>query len=495
MKKYYKGHIIFNKELSEKTYDIAFIFNTILKCSDKDFYDKFVLLNKKEQEIIQKFLMENRNDNIIIPDKIKSIFNKIFSDNKLSYYSSHESIIYELIIDEHDEYYAKEIITGNIFPIVRKSNINLDYEINKERKVVGFINNDDYSDGLIGTISGEHLFITNNGTNYYFGKNPYNESFFHLKKLNSNKERNDYSTKYFKANITLFNLVISNYLNFNNIDRCEVFVNQDMIANQQEIDYYLNKYKNVFGNKRYRKEFINNLNSYANQNVFKGEIIPKKDEIKVIKLDDITKLMERIELGLLKLKSHNEALYYKLNKEYNDLLNNQEDTLKIPLTKSYLESLEAKILFSLKFDKNNGGNIINYLNYQKDVYLNYFLNGEDKSLLTIGDIDNLMELCLKMQNEFDIKSKRIIIRNISLLYLLELYENKDELMEYNFNNSYLNECIISIILWLNTFLELNIIKTDYIIDINNNYSLDDIIMIIKNMKLNFDQEKIKKLSL
>ena len=68
-------------------------------------------------------------------------------------------------------------------------------------------------------------------------------------------------------------------------------------------------------------------------------------------------------------------------------------------------------------------------------------------------------------------------------------------MEYNYNNSYLNECLISILLWLNTFLELNIIKTDYIIDINNNYSLDDIIMIIKNMKLNIDQEKIKKLSL
>ena len=313
--------------------------------------------------------------------------------------------------------------------------------------------------------------------------------------MNSNKEKNYYSTQYFKANITLFNLVISDYLNFNNIDRCEVFVNQDMIANQQEIDYYLNKYKNVFGNKRYRKEFINNLNSYANQNVFKGEIIPKKDEIKVIKLDDSTKLMERIELGLLKLKSHNEALYYNLSKEYNDLLSNQEDTLKIPLTKSYLESLEAKILFCLTFDKNNGGSIINYLNYQKDVYLNYFLKGEDKSILTISDIDNLMELYLKMQNEFDIKSKRIIIRNISLLYLLELYENKDELMEYNFNNSYLNECLISILLWLNTFLELNIIKTDYIIDINNNYSLDDIIMIIKNMKLNLDQEKIKKLSL
>ena len=82
-----------------------------------------------------------------------------------------------------------------------------------------------------------------------------------------------------------------------------------------------------------------------------------------------------------------------------------------------------------------------------------------------------------------INSFRYLLLPKTFLYLLELYENKDELMEYNYNNSYLNECLISILLWLNTFLELNIIKTDYIIDINNNYSLDDIIMIIKNMKL------------
>ena len=196
MNKYYKGKIVFKSDLTKKICDIAFLYNQVLNCSDKDFYDEFVLLNKKEQDVIINFFLENRNKSIIISNKMKSIFDKIFNKDKLSYYSNKENIIYELIIDDNNEYYAKEIITGNIFPIVKKGNINLSYEINKENEIEGFINIDNESDGLIGKISGEHLFISNDSIRYFFGKNPYNETYFHLEKMGTDHKKFDYSKMY-----------------------------------------------------------------------------------------------------------------------------------------------------------------------------------------------------------------------------------------------------------------------------------------------------------
>ena len=92
MNKYYKGKIVFKSDLTKKICDIAFLYNQVLNCSDKDFYDEFVLLNKKEQDVIINFFLENRNKSIIISNKMKSIFDKIFNKDKLSYYSNKENM-------------------------------------------------------------------------------------------------------------------------------------------------------------------------------------------------------------------------------------------------------------------------------------------------------------------------------------------------------------------------------------------------------------------
>ena len=494
MKKYYKGHLIFYDDLNldTKIYEIAFGNNEILNINNKEFYDKINQLDKKDKDKIISFLDKIVNSKLLIKENIENIFNKLFDNQQLSYNYYHEQIIYEIITDENDNYYAKELITGNIFPIAKKNNIQSNYTLTKEKEIKSFINVNDKNDLFLTANIEDQIFICK-GVKYFFGKNPFNPNFYYIKKISAEEFPNDYYKKYLLKNITFFHLMVNNYLSFNNIERFEVFVKQDMIANQKEIDAYLNKYKNTFINRRKRRNFINDMNNCAKLNVFKNDIIPKKEEMKSLIVDDTTKLMEKIEINLIKLKNYNEEAYYKYYEEYQNLLNNQESDLKIPLTKSYLESLSSKIILSLKFDKNNGGSIINYLNYQKEEYLKCFLNNETNTTLTIEDIDNIMELYLKTQNEFDIISKRNIIRNISLLYLFELYENKDKIEDYNLNNSYLKECIISIVLWLNTLLELDLIKVDYLIDLNNDYTLDDIIKIISNMEFKITKEKIKML--
>ncbi len=491
MNKYYKGKIVFKSDLTKKICDIAFLYNQVLNCSDKDFYDEFVLLNKKEQDVIINFFLENRNKSIIISNKMKSIFDKIFNKDKLSYYSNKENIIYELIIDDNNEYYAKEIITGNIFPIVKKGNINLSYEINKENEIEGFINIDNESDGLIGKISGEHLFISNDSIRYFFGKNPYNETYFHLEKMGTDHKKFDYSKMYSKKNINLFKLFVSSYLKFSNFDRCEVFIDHEMVANQREIDNYLEKYKNVFGNKRYRRDFINNLNLYASFNVLKEDIIPKKEDQK-IKLDDVTKLMERIEFLLLKLRNYNEENYNKYKKKYDELIKQQNELLKIPITKSILESIEAGIILSLKFNKNTGNNLIEYLDNKRKEYYSCIVNHE-KTNLKMLDVDKIMELFLKSKDEYDYVSRRKIVKDISFIYLLELYENKDNISDIELNSSYLKDNIMSIIMILYSLKELGLIESYHFIDINNHYNLEDIVDIIKGIKFRNIEKGDKKI--
>lgn len=496
MKKYYNGDLISPRFLSEKNINLYLGNQDIIIFDNKTYNDRYNLLNPKEQAKIVDYLQEMRKVVILdLPDDVRYILNKIFDDKILSYRYVDERIIYELIVDENDEYYAKEIITGNVFPVVKKNNVKLNYQFNQEKDLLdGFINRGDKKEYLIGNIADDNTFITNN-IEYYYGEHPHTSRYYHLKNLRENNEKKagDYSRYYIKMSIVTFNVIATYSLSFNNLDRCETFVNPKMIANQEEINRYINKYRNTLINRSFRRNFIKNLNKCASENVFKGDIVPKIEETKQLKIDDVTKIMERIELNLLKLKSYNENSYYKLNREYQDALRNQDDHLKIPITKKFLECLEAKILLNLKFDKNNGDNIINYLNYQKEEYLKCFLTNEHITTITLQDIDDLMSLYLKIQNEFDIVSKRNIIRNISLLYLFELYENKDKLDENILDNTYLNECLISIILWINTLLEFNIIKTDYLIDINYHYTIDDLLKIISNMELNITPEKIKLL--
>ena len=490
MTKYYKGKIFENNGISKEITEIAFIGGHIVDASNKEFFDKFKLLSEKDQIKIDDFFQKYQRKNMDVPDYLKRLFQKLLSEFKLEpknkvAIENTLDIIYEIIEGEDGNLYGKELITGNIFPIATNKEIVIITPIEKEEKEMfyserhAFINDsEDETDYIIFDDREIHV------------QKSYRRDFYSIFEWKNKKMT--YLGDFTKRFGIIFKLCHTYKVLFSNLDRGEVFIKNDSIANTEEINAYQKEYADIFGNRKKRRNFINKLNNLAIKNVFKWEIVPKKEIIEHFYKDDITKLMERIESHLIRLKSYNEEQYNLYSSKYLELIN-QDDTsmLKIPITKSVLESLEAKILLCFRFNKNSGNDILEYLEIKKNEYLEHLINGNDTSI-NIEEIDKIMDLYLRTQNDFDPIKRRKITRYIGLLYLLELIENKDNI-DFT-NNSYINDNILNIILWIKTLEELDIISYDYLIDLSHTYNIDELLDIIKTIKLNNDiKEKVKKL--
>ncbi len=292
----------------------------------------------------------------------------------------------------------------------------------------------------------------------------------------------------------LFTILLKYVVLFSNLERGEFFIDNLSVANTNEIRDYQERYRDSFGNRRRRREFINRLNAEARCNVFRWDIIPKKTISQGYEKDDITKLMERIEVLLIRLRDYNGEQYAKYSAKYNELINQEDSKLQFPITKPILESIEAGILLSFYFNKNNGNNILEFLEIKKKEYLENLLNKEGKTSITIHDIDKIMELYLRSQNDYDSITKRKITRNIGLLYLLELLENRPLSLNEDIKKSYIKDNITNIILAIKTLEELEIIHYDVVIDLSYDYQLEELLAIINTIKINDNiEEKIKRL--
>ena len=495
--KYYKGIIIepkyFIKEENILVADDKIINN------DSDFFDKFMRLSESERNLIDTYfqnIIHGKNNDIDINKSLAKMYKAkwLYTCNT----SAHTEIIYEKIIDEDNNVYAKEIITGEIFPIATivetENSVNIMH--NKQDKC--FVSIDDKSNRNAIIVDREDRDISS----YFFDKD-YNiyhvidagYNTYIIEKLPDRKKRFEVIKmgNYKKCPIIFLKLNIKPIVLFSNLDQGNVFITEESFANRNEIEQYQKEYENRFMNKRNYKDFIKKLNDYAKENVFKGDIIPKKEIVhERIEKDEITKIMENIEYLLIRLKDYNPHDYEKYSLEYDNMLSSE--TLKISITKASLISLEAKIEMSLNFGNNNATNILDYLESKKEEYLNDLANNSIYSSLSITDIDNIMETYLKIQTEYDPISRRRITRNIALLYLFELIENKDHLDNLDLNNSYIKDNLLTILIWIDNLAKKNIIKCDKLLDLSIKYDMNDILEIVKSIEINeLDKEKIKKL--
>ena len=506
--KYYNG-IIYNKDcLKDLIINIEYARNKVIDMSMENYKlideedNRFEYLNDDEKELLDAYFrnyIENKKNDI----NINNILLKMYKD-KLLIIGGNSSIpiIYEKIIDEEGNLYAKELITGIIFPISK--DFDIESKLKKESKVEKkecYVNEDRDNRKVINIES-----IDRDASAYFYGKK---DSIYHVIPVGNLIGDDEYKIEqipdgkrqfevvklgtYVKSHMIYLTLSIKPIILFSNLDLGKIFVNEKSIANTKEIEKYKNKYQNKFGNRHQYKRFINELKSLANENVYKGEIIPKKEEkIELLKKDDITIKMENIEYMLLKLKNYNQDSYEKYSLEYQNLLSS--DKLKISLNIQSLTSLEAKIEACFKYGINTGIALITYLDNIKNIYVNSLMYNNIESNYTINEIDKIMELYLKMQNDFDPVNKRKITSSIALLYLFELIENKDNLDNIDITNSYIKDNIKPILIWLNYLIEEEIIKTSKLIDLNTNYNLDDIIDIIKGIEFkDINEDKIKKL--
>lgn len=338
-------------------------------------------------------------------------------------------IIFEIVKDINGNLFGKEIITNNLFPILNKDNFNLNINFKiQEQKI--FI--DEY-----------HM----------------NLSYQNIEKIGD------------------FLLDIPN--NPNSIEP----------ANKNEVMDYLNQYKKGFRHEHKLNKFREKMNILSNQTIYNQEnIIKEKENIPKLQPSKETLIMENIEFLLLKLKNENLDSYLILNKEYQDILNQNEILTTKPLILQTLISLEAKIETCFFNTKRN---IISLLEYIKNLIYDYL---NDKEInITLEELFKLNDLFIKQKDNYSLINQRIFQRNISILYFFKLYELKDNLNIEQLNNTYIVDNLKTIVMVIYTLNEENILKYNYYLDLNN-ILLDNVISLIKNISfINKDTDKIKKI--
>ena len=97
-----------------------------------------------------------------------------------------------------------------------------------------------------------------------------------------------------------------------------------------------------------------------------------------------------------------------------------------------------------------------------------------------------------MKSNYSIITQRDVINKFALIYIYEIYENKDDIQIDELNNSYINDMLKSIMICLNNMVESNEIENNIIINLEENISLNYIINCIKNIK--FTKQKVLTLS-
>jgi len=279
---------------------------------------------------------------------------------------------------------------------------------------------------------------------------------------------------------------------FPSLNKCESIIFDDCIANQNEVDEYLNKFTGIF-KKSEKTKFINKLTLYYKSNIFNTEIKSTEPKTKVILEQSLeTKLMEDIELTLQKIKKFDENNYQKYLSEYEMLLNSN-NLSTVTISSTSLGLLLGKMEASLFLAKRGPDDIVKYLEELKIEYLNNFLvNTQKTTKISLDDLDKINELFLKIKDEYDLVKQRKIIKDISFIYLLEVKENIDNIDVNKLKGSYFSSNIKSVVLALNALYELDFIKKDLIIDLNNDLSVENVLKIIKRIEFNkFTDEKVK----
>ena len=154
--------------------------------------------------------------------------------------------------------------------------------------------------------------------------------------------------------------------------------------------------------------------------------------------------------------------------------------------------LNGKILADLSLLKERPIDLIEYLQNIKDEYLNNFINNNDeKTKLDLKKIDKIYELFLNKQNNYNIQDKLSIIKNLGLIYFLEVYENKDNITLEDLENSYFKYNINQMIIWIKEFMEQGIINCSYFLSLRD--EINEKVMLDMIRSIEFKKKEGKQL--
>ena len=391
-----------------------------LRYDDKDNIKDFI---QKNYGLISYY-----DSGIELPQKINSIIDRILLEPDIYANYEYQQIIYEKIEDIHGNFYAKELISGLIFPIYNNEQAQTKYKLKKTNGIY---------------IVGEY-------------------------QLTMQKNYNPKSMK-----------------------KCYCMIGHEEIADNNEVSSYQSMFDKGIGKRRKKEKFIASIKELFNKNVFKEEIKPKKEEIKIEKQTQSvgTTVMENIEYLLTKLSKINKDVYNEYKRQYESIIDNENFVI------TELASFEGKLEFYLMFNKKGIDNIIEYLESLKIEYLENNLNEYDiNTSISLDDIDKIEELFLKSKNEYSLTSQRKILKDIAFIYLMEVYENIDNIPIELLRRSYFSSNLKTILIVIESLRELEIIENDLIIDLNTDITLENILDIIRRIKfIRIEKESVPTL--
>ena len=204
----------------------------------------------------------------------------------------------------------------------------------------------------------------------------------------------------------------------------------------------------------------------------------KKEEPKIPNSNE-SSLMSEIEYNLTRLKDINNELYLKFQKEYEEYL---ENNIKDITTLGYLN---ARIIAEISSNKDRPIDLLEYLKRMKKEYLKNFLKNKDKiTQLDLNKLDKINEKFLIVQDKYNSLDKREVIKNLSMIYLLEVYENRNNIKVEELENSYFKTHLMDIIMNIKVLQELGIIECNYFLSLEKDITVKIVYEMIKNIEFN-----------
>lgn len=491
MTKYYKGSLFLVSELNNEYSDtMYYAHNHIIDYKSSSFYKNvFMKLFYDLQKILEESIRDTSEEQVINDKRLIKELDKII-DKKQTVYGK-LSIIYEIVTDQNNNLYGKELYTGMLFPLSKPY-------YSREVSCKLFSSSDIVWVSEYNTIFYRYddVHFKNNSGSYFYLKMRFDDDAVligPMQYLEYERFRID------KYPLLKYDFNVKAKYNFPNALKCECLIYEKGIADINEVNAYQNMFKRGLTRKRKQQTFERMIIEYANKNVYKEEIVLKKEE-QIIreKQTTLTSMMENIEFLLIKLSKVNNEAYLKYQKEYDDLINGTNDELNIkPLQVATLAPLEANIEFSLYFNKKDASSILEYLIKTKEEYLKNFLSGNEiKTTLTLDELEKINELFLKAKAEYSPVDQRNILKNLSFLYLMELKENISDIQEEKLKDSYLQDNLKSILICIESLRRVGLIKESILIDLNSEINLSNILEIISKIEFNtslINNDNVKEL--
>lgn len=428
----YKGRVIPKNAIKPIDVRLIYSYGSFSKLNGKDFAN----IDSKSQEILTNYLksLSNRITEFetfqIDDEEIIKILNKEYSNTQHYYIdnSAYEEIIYERVEDQDGNIYAKELLTGSLFPIE--------------------------CDGTIET------------------------KVYTIKRLVTNGGIADYC-----------DLTISSDSNHVNYARIEKIVTDYKIASPNDVENYKTQFDGGFRHQKAKEKFLRKIREDSMSNTLDSEvevfpIKPKKKEKRKREIQNITtKCMENIEYLIQKLKKVNPAKAKEFSEEYDHALNIEDIMQNKMVSEATLIALEAKLEFELMFSKGENTSLADKIEDLKREYLSHFVSEtQNKTSITLDDLDKLMELFLKTKDSYSILEQRKILRNFASVYALEVKENESEVTVERLQDSYFEDLKKSILLFINALVESGYVKDNIITELTDTENTEEILNLIKNLE-------------